>query len=187
VTPSLRALQPFGNGDDLDGTILRAAITRAGTMLSLRWVLRAPADHWRLPGPRPGATRADRLWEHTCFEAFVAPAGGATYWELNVSPRGDWNAYRFEGYREGMQPEGRARPPVVRLERASCGTLTLHADFDVDLVGELRSGPLEAGIAAVLERPHGALTYWALAHTAATPDFHRRESFAVRLDAEDPA
>jgi hypothetical protein len=86
VTPSLRALQPFGNGDDLDGTILRAAITRAGTMLSLRWVLRAPADHWRLPGPRPGATRADRLWEHTCFEAFVAPAGGATYWELNPRP-----------------------------------------------------------------------------------------------------
>jgi hypothetical protein len=185
VPHPLHELRPFGSAD-LTETLLRAGVRRAGPVLSFRYVLRAPAGHWRLPDPQAGAKRADRLWEHTCFEAFLAPAGAAAYWELNVSPSGDWNVYRFEGYRENMEPEGRAQPPVVRVDRATCGTLTLHAEFDMGSITELRSTSLEVGIAAVLEADGGALAYWALSHATPKPDFHRRASFLVRLGAEEP-
>jgi hypothetical protein len=187
VTDPLHELRPFESAADLAGTILRAAVQGAGSVLSLRYVLRAPAGRWRVPDPRPDAARADGLWEHSCFEAFVAPTGGTGYWEVNLSPSGDWNVYRFDGYREGMRPEVRARTPAIRLERASCGTLTLHAGLDLASITELSTHPLEVGLAAVLESTDGVLSYWAMAHTPAKPDFHRRESFVVRLGAEEPA
>jgi hypothetical protein len=184
VTHPLQDLHRFGSRPDLGETILRAGMARAGTHLSLRYVLGAPADRWRLPRPQRSEQRADRLWEHTCFEAFVAPAGGTAYWELNVAPGGDWNVYRFDRYRDGMQLETRTPPPEIRLERASCGTLTLHARLDAAAVTEWRTAPLEVGLAAVLESTDGVLSYWALAHAAAKPDFHRRASFLVRVGAE---
>jgi len=39
----------------------------------------------RVPPPAP-ARRTDRLWEHTCFEAFVAVDGEPGYVELNAAP-----------------------------------------------------------------------------------------------------
>jgi hypothetical protein len=38
---------------------------------------------------------------HTCFEAFVAPAGINGYYEFNFSPSTDWAVYRFSAYRRG--------------------------------------------------------------------------------------
>lgn len=39
----------------------------------------------------------------------------------------------------------------------------------------------EAGLAVVVEETSGALSYWALAHTAERPDFHARETFRYPL------
>ena len=48
----------------------------------------------RIPEARE-PERADELWRHTCFEAFVAPRDGDAYYELNFAPSGAWAAYRF--------------------------------------------------------------------------------------------
>jgi len=139
----------------------------------------------RIPAPAPHPQRTEGLWEHTCFEAFVAPEGGDAYWELNLAPSGHWNAYRFDRHREGMRPEARARAPRVAVERASHGTLTLRAEFDLAPLPELTVAPLDVGLAAVLEASDGTPSYWALEHGAgARPDFHRRESFVLRLDGD---
>jgi hypothetical protein len=172
---------PSNDGD----AILRADVERTDERLTLRWVLAEGATPSVIPPPGPAPQRTDRLWEHTCFEVFLAPAGGVAYWELNVAPNGDWNVYRFDRYRDGMRPEPRATPPRLHLERASCGTLTVRVSVDLAPIAELTSTALDVSLAAVLEADGGGLTYWALVHAAARPDFHRRESFVVRLPAEE--
>ncbi|NJM95457.1 MAG: hypothetical protein HC792_04035 [Acaryochloridaceae cyanobacterium CSU_5_19] len=32
-------------------------------------------------------------------------ADSEAYWEVNLSPRGDWNIYHLQGYRQGLQAE----------------------------------------------------------------------------------
>src|ERR1700757_4395609 len=53
----------------------------------------------RVSGEQPGHS-ADGLWEHTCFEAFIAAPGVAGYYEFNFSPTLAWAAYQFSDYRE---------------------------------------------------------------------------------------
>ena len=45
--------------------------------------------------------RAEHLWRHTCFEAFVMAGEGPEYLEFNFSPSGEWAVYEFRGYRDG--------------------------------------------------------------------------------------
>jgi hypothetical protein len=186
--PRLHGLRAFRTAQEAPpaDTALRAGIRRCGSVLSLRYVV-AGTVPIRWPPPATAVTRVDRLWEHTCFEAFLAPRGGAAYWELNLSPSGDWNTYRFDGYREGMRPDPRAQAPAIGVEQASCGTLTVRATLDLGTMAELRAGPLDVSLAAVLEADDGTLSYWALRHTAVRPDFHRRDGFVLHLDGEGPA
>jgi len=52
---------------------------------------------------------ADRLWEHSCFEAFIGGAGEPGYVELNIASSTEWAAYAFDGYRSGMRRAGQVR------------------------------------------------------------------------------
>jgi hypothetical protein len=65
----------------------RAEITSAGG-LRLAYSLRGDLSQLAIPC-HAASQRSERLWEHTCFEAFIAPAHSENYWELNVSPRCD--------------------------------------------------------------------------------------------------
>src|SRR5262249_8129622 len=71
-------------------------------VLRFHYVLEANLKHLRVPSPVADAARADNLWAHTCFEAFVGFARSPRYLELNFSPSGQWAAYGFESYRQGM-------------------------------------------------------------------------------------
>lgn len=43
--------------------------------------------------------RQDNLWEKNCLECFVALSEDSEYLEVNVSPNGAYNIYRFDDYR----------------------------------------------------------------------------------------
>src|SRR5487761_10929 len=73
-------------------------------LLRFRYVLEADPLLVRIPPLVPNAGRTDKLWAYTCFEAFLGVAGSAPYLELNFSPSGQWAAYRFDSYRQGMAP-----------------------------------------------------------------------------------
>ena len=129
--------------------------------------------------------RSDRLWETTCFEAFIRPRGTDAYYELNLSPSGDWAAYAFDSYRAGMR---NARidctpDPDVWLKD---GVRMQEATFD--LSGEALNNAIEwdIGLSAVIEEQDGAKSYWALAHGAGPPDFHYRACFAYCLPPFEP-
>ena len=141
-----------------------------------------------LPPPATG-TRTDELWRHTCFEAFMKPAGGEGYRELNLAPSGDFAAYRFDGYRAGMVPAADIAPVTVQSDRrpprrrsiARSGRAGWYQQRVTWAVPDLSSGRL--GLSAVVEEVGGRRSYWALAHPPGAPDFHHPACFVARLPA----
>jgi hypothetical protein len=149
--------------------------------LDVRFRLDGDLSHLRIPSPRVPRIAA-RLWEHTCFEAFLAIDGRPGYHEFNFAPSGEWAAYALRGYRDGAPLADEALVPPITL-RASEGRLELEALVRLDLVSAAHAeAPLRLGLSAVIEADDRALSYWALRHPAGKPDFHNAEAFALRLE-----
>ena len=125
--------------------------------------------------PENSARRQDNLWEHTCFEAFLARPGAEGYWEVNIAPNGDWNLYQFDDYRTGGVAEPLAKPPEVRfsMNRVGC-----RCTIQIPLQPWWPSAEIpEIALTMVLEDRSSCLSYWALSHPADKPDFHDRRGF----------
>jgi hypothetical protein len=142
-------------------------------LLQLHFVLTTPAPH-QLYLPEAGSSprRRDGLWEHTCLECFLGCAHQQAYWEFNLAPGGDWNVYRLEGYRQGLQEAAE----YIRLPFESrIGTTGLELALSTPLPMELRgAAPLVGNVSAVIEATDGGLSYWAPRHGTHAPDFHER-------------
>ncbi len=149
-------------------------------MLSLQYVLRAEIPHIRVPTAR-APDRADGLWNHTCFEAFIATAEKTGYYELNFSPSGQWAIYSFDSYRKGMSPPDVSIPPTLSVRH---GDYSLELDATISL-HELRAlqdaRTLKLALSAVIEDDSGTLSYWALKHAPDKPDFHHPDGFVLEL------
>ena len=154
---------------------------------ALTLIYRLFGDMARLRIPAlPSSDRCDGLWEHTCFEAFIACRGNAAYREFNFSPSGQWAVYDFVSTR---QPVGFLPPvPAPRIvSQQTEGRLELHVALSPDALPEgTARAELQIGLSAVIESLDtldDARSYWALAHPGTHPDFHHRESFALTLCA----
>ena len=159
---------------------VEAAIARdAPGALRISWRIAGEIRRLRLPAAAQ-ALRADGLWQHSCFEAFLRAGAVASYYEFNLAPSGDWAAWRF-GKRRGE----RSAPelPAPRIERRHFPDgYELSVKIPVAALPELaRAIEIEAGVAAVIEADDGSLSYWALAHAGAAPDFHDPSSFLLKV------
>jgi hypothetical protein len=130
--------------------------------------------------PVEAAARADELWQHTCFEAFIGRSTGAAYYEFNFAPSTQWAAYRFSSYRSGRAA---TEASAARIDVQSAPErYTLQALLELDRLSDLpRSAGWRLGLSAVLEETNGRLSYWALAHPPGKPDFHHPDCFAHEL------
>jgi hypothetical protein len=173
------ALTPFPGDGPRPAVEITGSITRRGEALAVRYHLRGDPAEVMVPVPVHRPARRSGLWEATCCEFFLGVKGEARYWEFNLSPSGDWNVYSFTGYRQGMAEEAAftTLPVTVRRRRES---LLLAAEVAVGLMVPA-DRPLEMGVAAVVQRAGGGLTYWALTHPGEKADFHRRDSFLVEI------
>lgn len=147
-------------------------LSRQSGMLSLCYVIEGKVKNVRVPPPRPPRV-AERLWQHTCCELFVARPGAPAYHEFNFSPSGEWAAYAFAAYRRGG-PLAALDPHIA--VRAAADRLEITASVDVGLAERL-----VAGLSAIIEHRDGTLSYWALRHAPGQPDFHHRDAFALEL------
>ena len=170
---------PDAGGEFVWNIAAEAHFTRGAT-LSCRYTL--SGDMARLRLPRSGAgRRADGLWKHTCFEAFVSAPGSNGYHEFNFSPALQWAAYRFEGYREGMSAATLVQAPGVQVRRDRDG-LELAANVPLAGLAPLAGArELQLALAAVIEEEDGRLGYWALRHPPGNPDFHHPDGFTLEL------
>jgi predicted GIY-YIG superfamily endonuclease len=155
------------------GGYLLLSFRAVGSMEQVVWPsLVASAD-----GPW---TRADRLWEHGCFEAFGSIPGESGYFELNLATSGRWAAYAFYDYRVGMRP---AEDMLLVSGNWKIGPkrVELHASLDVPPAYQDKDWLF--GLSAVIEATDGTKSYWALAHPPGKPDFHHPDCFVLELPA----
>jgi hypothetical protein len=151
----------------------------AGAALELRYVMAGDVAAVSLPAARHPQF-ADRLWEHTCFEAFLADAQGG-YCELNFSPSTQWAIYRFSAYRNDMSRVEVTRPPQMRTQLAG-GRYTMDVRIELSEVPALYpDATWKAALSAVIEALDATRSYWALAHPCERPDFHHPDGFVLEL------
>jgi hypothetical protein len=170
---------PWTPTDVVDG--IRVSVSRSEhDLLALTFRVNAEVTRLRVPPPRPPRI-AHQLWEHTCFEAFVAVDGACAYHELNFAPSGEWAGYAFAAYREVASLADEALEPRIAV-RPAVDWLELDAELRLDrLLPYQPRAPLRLGLSAVIEAADGTLSYWALRHPPGKPDFHHTDAFALRL------
>lgn len=134
--------------------------------------------------PAPGVPeRADELWRHTCFEAFIAAPSGAGYYEFNFAPSRQWAAYAFTGYRAGKAQARDLAAPDIEVW-STPAAFTLRATLELGSLPGLRFGaPWRLALSAVIEEALGRISYWALAHPPGRADFHHPSGFIHTLRA----
>lgn len=145
--------------------------------LALTYTLTGDCSRVRIPTLQP-QVRIDGLWQHTCFEAFIAPKDGTAYWEFNCSPSSEWAMYHFHRYRErAAEGEIIASPQIISQVTANRFVLATHLHLPAQLIRQ----PLRLGLSAVIEDERGTLSYWALQHPSEKPDFHHSDAFVLEI------
>jgi hypothetical protein len=145
--------------------------------LALTYTLTGDCTRLQIPSSRPLA-RADDLWRHTCFEAFISLPGDPAYQEWNFSPSGEWAVYHFRRYRDRLSLKDEEFAPTLRVHNAK-ERLDLHAR--IGLPHRLIMQPLRLALSAVIEDDRGTVSYWALTHPPGKPDFHHPDAFVLEV------
>jgi hypothetical protein len=170
---------PSTPNDAVRSLVARVRAEESG-ILAFQYSLIADMSRARVPVSGPGG-RADGLWRHTCFEAFVAPADTQDYHEFNFSPSLQWAIYRFSSYREGMSPVDIGCAPEISVRRRDDG-LELESAVSLGHLVDMPDAPqLRIAVAAVIEDENGRLSYWGLRHPPGKPDFHHPDGFALKV------
>ncbi len=172
-------LKPFHvNAQTENVTICSEAFVK-NNLLAFRFVLKDPERVIYIPnGPKE---RQDNLWQSTCLEAFWSESGTLNYWEMNISPCGAWNLYKFNDYRIPTPPVREERILNISFESVSRGNETT---FKVEVPLEnlfLDNKKLDVSLTSVIEFKNKEKSYFAIRHVNTKPDFHQRESFVCNL------
>ena len=155
---------------------IEADVEYGSGLLRVHYRLIAPPNSFCISSNTDSPKRRDGLWQHTCFELFIADADSTSYTELNFSPSGDWAAYRFTGYRTISDATPDCPPPGITTEFTNDG-LSLSATIAPEILPS--SANWQIGLSCVLEHADGKLSYWAFPHPAPRPDFHQRAGFTL--------
>jgi hypothetical protein len=148
--------------------------------LHLRYQLCGNLALIEIPAPQSPAA-VDGLWEHTCFEAFIAVENEHGYHEFNFAPSGQYAAYGFNSYRLRSEWILADAPRISFSKPNDCYQLQTSiaaADLPVNSTGK----SFQLGLSAVIELQDGSLSYWALHHPSEHPDFHHRDGLTLSLN-----
>lgn len=194
-------LIPFQFLDLLPNIELSGKINRQNELLSIEYQLQGDLDAILLPfSPRGFAngtfreqrgsaneidpfnnlpSRKFELWSTTCFEFFIGIPGNAEYWEFNLAPTGDWNVFHLDDYRQGLQNELAFTSLPFKIDR-QVNSLLLTLTFDLSKIISIQQ-EIEISVTTVIESNQHEISYWALTHSGTEPDFHRRDSFTLKI------
>jgi hypothetical protein len=173
------SLEPFRSPGVVHDLAITGSIARCSQTLDIQWTLKGRLAELVIPAAAETPTRRHGLWLESCFEFFVGLKDSPRHWEFNLSPAGDWNVYRFNGYRLGMQEET-AFTMLPFTVRSQPDSLSLGLQFSLERIVQAAQ-VLETSVCAVIKRNSGETTFWALIHPGPQADFHRRTGFAVDI------
>ncbi|MCP6760456.1 MAG: DOMON-like domain-containing protein [Fischerella sp. CENA71] len=173
------SLQPFGDAKLLPNLKITGSITRHANQLNLCYMLSGDLEKVAIAPPSNTPQRKHELWKNTCFEFFLGVKDSDKYWEFNLSPTGNWNIYRFDRYRQGMQEEIAFSVLPFNVQHQPNG-LVVVLEMDLNSI-VLAEEILQIAITTVIKCKDGEVTYWALTHQGKEADFHLRDSFIIDL------
>jgi hypothetical protein len=173
------SLEPFPSSNSLPSLEIKGQIDRRFERLAIDYHLSGDLKDIIIPHPVNSPIRQHELWEETCLEFFLGVSNSPQYWEINLSPTGDWNVYSFQDYRQGMQEEVAFSALPFRIQ-TQANAWQLDLEFDLSKIA-LTDSSLQIAICAVIKQINGEISYWALTHRGLQADFHRRDSFLVEL------
>ena len=174
-------LHPDSHSVAVKSIDVEIARPRAGR-LELSYIVTGQLSSIRMP-PAAANARSDGLWRHTCFEAFIRAVPDTEYYELNFSPSGQWAAYQFSGYRNGMRVANQITEVPIEMRSISDGC-ALQASLSLDQFRDFpRDRSWRLGLSAVIEDTNGGISYWALAHPPGKPDFHYADNFGCEFSS----
>jgi hypothetical protein len=171
------SLQPFPDAD-LPEIAIAGKLARHANQLHLRYEVSGDVAQIDFVPPAELPSRRSQLWKATCFEFFLGLPNSSRYWEFNLAPSGDWNVYRLEDYRTGMQEEAAIKLLPFSMESGEIFTLNLHLDLSTIIQPEQ---VIELSITTVIKTLDGKFSYWALKHCGKQADFHLRNSFEIAI------
>jgi hypothetical protein len=171
-------LQPFPGSVAPDISIT-GVVTRDRQQLNIVYIVSGAIESIQLPTLNPHPTRQWELWETTCFECFFGVPDELNYWELNLAPNGNWNAFGLMNYREGIAEASAVESIVITTDRTD-DRFTLSAAIPISAIVPARK-PLEMSVTAVIQTQDQEVSYWAIAHCRTAADFHRRDSFKLAI------
>lgn len=158
-------------------------LVRTAGRLQFRYIVTGDISRVVIP-ELSNTARADKLWQHTVFEAFIR-TGAETYVEFNFSPSGRWAAYRFARYRGGVSNIMEVTDPGIGT-REGDNRFDLAATLDLSTIPDLdAAAPWQFAITTVIEETGGNLSYWSLAHGPGKPDFHHSDGFVLNVSGTE--
>ncbi|WP_295619761.1 DOMON-like domain-containing protein [Chamaesiphon sp. GL140_3_metabinner_50] len=179
-------LIPFPTQALLPKLELSGRIDRQNELLSIEYQLQGDLAILLTSGstnaidpPKALPSRKFELWEATCFEFFIGIPGNSNYWEFNLAPNGDWNVFHLDDYRQGLQNELAFVTLPFEIDRQA-NSLLLTLIFDLNKIIPPER-PLEISVTTVIKSQQHEMSYWALTHPGTEPDFHRRDSFIIKI------
>ena len=149
----------------------------------LQITFRLDGDISRIRIPSPATPRvATQLWQHTCFEAFIAVEGRTAYHEFNFAPSGEWAVHAFRGYRDGGSSQRSPTPPSTSRCAQLTGGLSSRLVSGSNSLSAIHATLLRIGLSAVIEAGDGRFRTGRFAIGPRKPDFHDANGFALLLE-----
>ncbi len=171
-------LHPFPDNRTLPAIEIDGKIDRDGGKLSIEYHLTGDLTQVEIPPPA-SPNRKFELWEATCFEFFLGIPGDRSYWEFNLSPAGDWNIFQLDDYRQGLRDELAFTSLPFTVEQ-QVNSLLLALEFDLSQIVAVDQS-IAVSVTTVIKSIGGEISYWAVNHCGSEADFHRRDSFTVKM------
>jgi hypothetical protein len=173
-------LTPFPDGAIVPAMQITGTVAREGNYLTITYHVEGDVNAIAWPELVATPQRVQGLWEQTCLECFIGVPGQSHYWEVNLAPNHNWNLFALSDYRSGL----RESPMFEKLPfdcYSAFDQVTLVLRLDLAKLIAI-SEPIEVSITAVIQTlADQQCSYWAIAHTSKEADFHRRDSFVLRL------
>lgn len=143
-------------------------------LLTAEFQVKDPNQTIKWPPKQNPAVRCDDLWKTTCLETFFSAGenNDDPYVEINCSPNGNWNAYSFSRYREGMTPSSKIH---VELKKTQDESKTPSPVFLLEIRSTEPLKIKSISTTMVIEFITGEKSYWALRHPSPKADFHNKE------------
>ena len=135
--------------------------------LKLQYLLTGDLKTIHIPHIETNLHRKDELWKETCFELFIKSKND-NYLEFNFSPRGEWNCYHFNSYRNGMS-EYQSITGIYIKQNIQNDRFILDVELDCETLKEYN---FNAHPCVVIKFEDNKCAFYSDKHLGKKADFH---------------